>query len=147
MHQAAARLCEACGRIEPGAPARRWCAAPWFAAGLCIVAVIVQLAAIAPARAAPYCLQTVGIPPQCMFGDVGQCRKEALRVNGVCNVNPREVEFPKTPAGRFCLVQNGPILECRYVDRRTCDVESARRSAICVDSARPGTPDVDIFRQ
>ena len=112
-----------------------------------MVGVLTLLAAGSSAQAAPYCVQTVGLPAQCMFGDVSQCRAEALRVNGVCGVNAREVTLPKRPAGRFCLVQNGPIIYCAYVDRRTCDTESARRSAICVDSAAPGTPDVDIFRQ
>jgi hypothetical protein len=117
------------------------------ALGGCALAALATLAWSASAQAAPYCIQSVGLPPQCLFGDVSQCRREALRVNGVCGLNPKEVLLPKTPAGRFCLVHNGPIVECIYVDRRTCDTESARRSAICVDSARPGTPDVDIFRQ
>jgi len=114
--------------------------------GSCAVALVACLAGTAPAQAAPYCLQIVGVPPQCMFGDVVQCHRESLRANGRCTVNPREVQLPKAPVGRFCLVQNGPIVECGYADRRTCDEEADRRLAICADTA-PGTPDVDVFRR
>ncbi|HUA55666.1 MAG TPA: hypothetical protein VMB81_26005 [Candidatus Sulfotelmatobacter sp.] len=100
-----------------------------------------------PGHAAPYCLEAVGLPLQCVYADVQVCRRDALRTtSSVCTVNANEVKLPKMPAGRFCLVVNGPVVQCEYADRRTCDAEAARRSGICSDTAT-GTPDVDIFRQ
>jgi hypothetical protein len=119
----------------------------WLVLALCAGAWVVSLGLIAPAQAAPYCLQVVGIPSQCLYADVVQCRRDAERQHGTCGLNAREVPLPKVPGARFCLVMNGPVLQCSYVDRRTCDAEASRRSAICADSARPGTPDVDLFRQ
>jgi hypothetical protein len=101
----------------------------------------------APARAAPYCLSGFGLPLQCIYADVAVCRRDALRTtNSLCTVNTNEIRLPATPAGRFCLVLNGPVIQCMYPDRRTCDAEATLRSGICSDT-QVGRPDVDIFRQ
>ena len=121
-------------RLRDWLIASAWCASVAFGLG-------------ATGHAAPYCLTIVGLPNQCIYADVADCRREAQHQRGVCNVNKREVELPKIPAGRFCLVTNGPAIQCSYADRRTCEAEATRRSAICADSAPAGTPDVDIFRQ
>ena len=98
------------------------------------------------AIAAPYCLQIYGQPPVCIFADTRTCYKEAIRQKANCTTNPAEVIAPAFAPTRFCLVMTGPIFECAYNDRRTCDAQAAARGGICVDRT-PGNPDVDIFRR
>jgi hypothetical protein len=102
--------------------------------------------ALAPgaANAAPFCVQTVGASLGCLYADVAQCRAEARHLNGTCALNLAEVT---PPAGeRFCLVRNGPVIECLYPDRRSCETAATANRAICVD-ANPGgrRPDPDLI--
>ncbi|WP_119422671.1 hypothetical protein [Desertibaculum subflavum] len=99
----------------------------------------------APAAAAPFCLQATGVPPQCLFYDVAACRRQALRMNAVCGLNPKELMPPAT-GQRFCQVENGPVIQCLYPDRRSCDAATARRGGICIDAGDAASrPDPDLI--
>jgi len=123
--------------------ARRWTQLRRLGSTLCILAIA------APgnvAAAAPYCLSVVGIPAQCLYADVANCLRDAARQGGTCQVNAAEIKLPRFSTLRFCLVTNGPVIDCSYVDRRSCDLQATRRAAICADRA-PGQPDIDIFNR
>jgi hypothetical protein len=105
-------------------------------------ATLLGLLAADAAQAAPFCLQIMGAPPQCLYQDVAACRNDARRQNAVCGVNPREIAPP--PGGRFCSVSNGPVVQCLFPDRRSCDVAAARGGAICIDAGEDNArPDPD----
>lgn len=111
------------------------------------LAVTLGLSAITcSAMAAPYCLQIFGVSPQCIYGDVRACSREAARQHGNCTFNPGEIKAPASAAARFCMVFDGPGFDCSYVDRRTCDAQAPARGGICVDRT-PGQPDVNIFHR
>ena len=79
-----------------------------------------------PAIAAPFCVQTEALPPQCIFYDSGSCQQRATQLNGTCVVNGNEVRL--TPSiGHYCLVTGGSAAECIYVDMNSCDQEARRQ--------------------
>jgi hypothetical protein len=95
---------------------------------------------------APYCLSIPGVPPQCIYFDTHDCFREAGKQRGNCSLNAAEVTLPAYGSGRFCMVLNGPVIDCSYVDRRSCDDQAIGRSGICIDRT-PSQPDVDLFRR
>jgi hypothetical protein len=114
---------------------------------LCGLPALFALLALpaAPAAAAPFCLQATGMPPQCLFHDVAECRRQAARVNAVCGLNPKEL-LPPTTGQRFCQVSNGPVIQCMYADRRSCDASAARNNSICIDGGDASSrPDPDLI--
>lgn len=106
---------------------------------------VIALIGVAPVtQAAPYCLAIPGVPPQCLYTDAHDCFRQATRQHANCSVNPAEIRLPAGATDRFCLVQNGPIVDCSYVDRRSCDARAPALGGICVDRT-PTQPDVDLF--
>jgi hypothetical protein len=94
-------------------------------------------------HAAPFCIATESVPPQCIYYDAHDCRKEATRQGGICSVNPNELHV-STNVGQFCLVTSQQVSLCIYLDRGTCDAEAARQHGACVSSpgvAPSGAPD------
>ena len=84
-----------------------------------------------PAIAAPFCVQTEALPPQCIFYDSGSCQQRATQLNGNCVVNGNEVRL--TPSiGHYCLVTGGSAAECIYVDITSCDKEARRQQGACI---------------
>jgi hypothetical protein len=84
-----------------------------------------------PAIAAPFCVQTEALPPQCIFYDSGSCQQRATQLNGNCVVNGNEVRL--TPSiGHYCLVTGGSAAECIYVDINSCDKEARRQQGACI---------------
>jgi hypothetical protein len=112
------------------------------------LASISRLAAIAalmaqPVMAAPFCVQSQVVPPQCIYYDAQQCRQEALRQGGFCGVNPADVKLTEGP-GQFCVVTSGRSSVCAYLDRSTCEAEAARQGGTCAVSTKRvavGSPD------
>jgi len=96
------------------------------------------------AQAAPYCLAIPGVPPQCLYTDARDCFRQAARQHANCSVNAAEIRLPAGATDRFCLVQNGPVVDCSYADRRSCDARAPALGGICVDRT-PSQPDVDLF--
>jgi hypothetical protein len=61
-----------------------------------------------PAIAAPFCVGTEAVPPQCIYYDANSCQQRALQLGstGQCSVNPNEAHL--TPSiGHYCLVTSG----------------------------------------
>jgi hypothetical protein len=94
-------------------------------------------------NAAPICLQTQAIAPQCIYYDANQCRRDANRQGGICSANPREIR--DTPnVGQYCLLTSERVSLCVYSDRASCDADAARQNAACTYATgrRPsGAPD------
>ena len=85
------------------------------------------------ALAAPFCLQTQAIPPQCIYFDANTCRRDATQQQGFCVVNPEEVSV--TPGGGdYCLVTSTKASSCVFQDINACTREAARQGAVCVEA-------------
>lgn len=98
-----------------------------------------------PAIAAPFCVQTEALPPQCIFYDSGSCQQRATQMNGNCVVNSNEVHL--TPSiGHYCLVTGGSAALCIYVDINSCNKEAQRQQGACIIApGRPESPTPDPF--
>lgn len=113
------------------------------------ISVTTRLAALAmlcspPAIAAPFCIQSQVLTPQCIYYDAQQCDLAAQRQGAVCATNPREVKL--SPGnGQYCVVTSGQVSVCAYADRATCAKAAALQQGTCADApARAGgagTPD------
>lgn len=106
-------------------------------------AVLLGLLASAGAHAAPFCLGTQSVPPQCIYFDADSCRKEAGRQGGVCSANPQEVRVSSN-IGQFCVMTSQQVSLCIYLDRGTCEIAAAHQHGACVSSpgvAPSGAPD------
>jgi hypothetical protein len=97
-----------------------------------------------PALAAPFCIKSQVLPPQCIYVDARQCDREAQRQGAVCSVNPAELAL--TPGnGKYCVVTSSRISVCAYADRATCARDAALQQGTCTDAppriAGAGVPD------
>lgn len=98
-------------------------------AGLLLAATLPAPSALA----APFCMQTQSIPPQCIYFDASNCRRDAQRQQGFCVVNPQEVTLaPGT--GAYCLIGSGGAASCDFQDIRDCSREAAHQNAVCVQA-------------
>lgn len=86
-----------------------------------------------PANAAPFCIMTQTLPPQCIYVDAAECTREAARQGGACSANASELHLVQGIGG-FCVVTSGLASVCAYHDRQTCDREAARQRGACVDA-------------
>jgi hypothetical protein len=87
----------------------------------------------AAAEAAPFCIRSQILPPQCIYQDAQQCDREAQRQGGVCSTNPAELTL--TPGnGTFCVVTSSRISNCNYGDRTTCARAAASLQGTCTDA-------------
>jgi hypothetical protein len=96
------------------------------------------------AIAAPFCLTSDAIPPQCIYYDAGLCQREAGHQVAECVVNTKEVRL--TPSiGAYCLVTSTLASQCIYHDLDSCSKSAAPQQATCVRAAagagNPGGPD------
>ena len=111
-------------------------------AGLALVAT--------PAVAAPYCINIQGITAQCLYFDANECRIQANRAGGSCDVNPTEVTLPAGGTYPYCVVGAG-FSSCKFVDRGSCETEARRLKANCAQSyatgpaSAPPDPYRDLF--
>jgi hypothetical protein len=98
------------------------------------------------ASAAPYCVQTESIPPQCLYYDAASCAARAKQMNGYCSVNTAELRI--APAiGHFCLLASGNVATCYYPDDTSCEAEARRQRGVCVPApARDESPPPDPYR-
>ena len=107
----------------------------WFLLGALIAPVAAQ--------AAPFCLQSQSLSPQCIYYDAGSCQTEANRQGGVCSTNPSEVHLTGN-VGQYCMVTSQMVSLCIYSDRGTCAADAARQHGACTDLpivAPSGAPD------
>jgi hypothetical protein len=107
----------------------------------------VGLAAAPGANAAPFCVQSGAVPPQCLYFDAASCDARARQMNGSCTTNPAELRVSPGP-GHFCLITSGPVSSCLYFDGASCDVEAKRQHGVCIEQpARSESPPPDPYRQ
>ena len=94
------------------------------------------------AQAAPFCITSDALPPQCMYVDAQSCQADANRQGGVCVANPAELQTPPGP-GNFCVASGAGAMQCVYADRLNCLAEAQRINGACIEAnaTLAGTPD------
>jgi hypothetical protein len=104
------------------------------------------LAVPSVAQAAPFCVQTQAIPPQCIFVDAGSCSERATQMGGTCTVNRAEVHV-SVGLGHYCLLTSSQVSACIYADRSLCELEAHHQHGVCIDTPnRPESPAADPYR-
>jgi hypothetical protein len=107
---------------------------------------VLALAVPAPVSAAPFCVQTESVPPQCIYYDAASCNQRAVQMKGRCSVNPDGVRLVPS-IGHYCLVTSGMASLCIYTDETACLQEAQRQQGACVIApGRPESPAVDPYR-
>ena len=107
---------------------------------------IAALAVGRPAAAAPYCVQTEAIPPQCLYYDAPSCNARAKQMSGYCTINKAELKIAPG-IGHFCVLTSGNVSVCQYLDADSCNTEAHRQNGLCVAApARDESPAPDPFR-
>jgi hypothetical protein len=105
-----------------------------------------MMAAPLPVLGAPYCVETMSLPPQCMYFDPALCNTRANQLGGRCSANTAEVH-PVPNIGHYCLMTRGQVSLCIYPDLAVCNAEAQHQGGVCVDSPnRPESPGPDPFR-
>ena len=107
------------------------------------IPILLGLLIPAGGHAAPFCIGTEAVPPQCIYYDANDCRKQAVRQGGTCSANAAELHVT-TNLGQYCMVTSQRVSLCIYLDRGTCEADAARQHGACVSSpgvAPSGAPD------
>lgn len=100
----------------------------------------------APAAAAPFCVKSMAVPPQCLYVDAASCQQRAQQLGGDCIANPEELKV-QGEQGRYCMVTSDHAVSCIYEDQGACMMEAKHEQAVCVEAQnRPEAPDVDPYR-
>jgi hypothetical protein len=103
-------------------------------------------AAIPCAIAAPFCVRTEAVPPECLYFDAASCNTRAHQMNGSCSINLAELHIAPG-IGHYCLITSGPVSSCLYPDASSCDAEARRQNGVCVSApARSESPPPDPYR-
>ena len=95
------------------------------------VAGLVLLVAPLPVAAAPFCVQTQAIPPQCLYFDAQSCNDRARQMGGTCTVNTEEAHI-SAGLGHYCLFTSAQVSACIYPERDACDAEAKHQHGVCV---------------
>ena len=107
----------------------------------------VLLTAPLPVLAAPYCVQTQAIAPQCIYADPASCTARATQMGGSCTVNPQELHV-SAGLGHYCLLTSGTASSCIYADRESCAREAMHQQGVCIEAPdRPESPGPDPYRE
>src|SRR5579871_5315996 len=104
---------------------------------------------VAPATAvaAPFCVQTQAIPPQCIFFDAASCDKRANEMGGYCTVDTSQVKV-SSGVGHYCLFTSSMVSYCVYSDIDQCNREARHQQGVCIPAPdRPESPGADPYRQ
>lgn len=96
----------------------------WFAA---------VAACASPAMAAPFCIQSQSLPPQCNYYDAHECQREATRQGGTCSVNTQQLTL-QPGVGQYCVVTSEGVSMCYYADLGTCQAEATRQNGACTEA-------------
>lgn len=97
-----------------------------------LLGLLLTLAAPAAVQAAPFCVQTMAVPPQCMYVDANSCRQRAAQMGGECTVNPAETRIVSAGLGQYCTVTSDGASSCVYPDLGSCSAAAARLGAACI---------------
>lgn len=98
-----------------------------------------------PAFAAPFCVQTQAMPPECAYVDAVQCRKRASQLKGLCVANAAELVIPPGGTGRYCLVLSSRYAQCVYADRDSCERDAGPASGVCIEKT-PSSVQEDPYK-
>ncbi len=99
-----------------------------------------------PAAAAPFCVQTQALPPQCIYFDAGSCNERARQLQGYCSANPSEGHVA-AGLGHYCLLTSSQVSLCIYTDRDDCNRDALREHGVCVQATvLPESPGADPYR-
>jgi hypothetical protein len=82
------------------------------------------------AFAAPFCIESQALPPQCNYYDAAECQSDAARQGGVCSANAHEFTLQPN-IGQYCLATSYGAAFCVYPDRASCMAEAVRQHAAC----------------
>lgn len=97
-------------------------------------ALLLATALPAPsALAAPFCLQTPAVPPQCIYFDTANCRRDAAHQGGFCVVNPEEIAL-NPGVGTVCMVTSTRASSCAFQSYNECTREAAHQGGVCVEA-------------
>ena len=103
--------------------------------------LIAAIGLIAPgAWAAPYCVQSRTIPPQCIYVDANECSKRAQQMQGSCSVNPNEIKI-SSAVSAYCVTDSTRNLQCGFASYDSCSSEASRRHGFCV-RVEPSAPNL-----
>ena len=94
---------------------------------------LLLLAMPLPAVAAPFCVYSEALPPQCIYFDAQSCAKRAKQLGAFCSVTGNEVQL-STAMGHYCLLTSGLASSCVYVDEALCNRDAAQQRGVCVRS-------------
>lgn len=93
-----------------------------------------------PSLAAPFCVRTQELPPQCEFVDPVQCRHRAEELHGLCTANPAELVIRSGETEPYCLVLSSRTAECIYADRSSCEQDAAPAGGVCIEHSELNVP-------
>lgn len=82
------------------------------------------------ASAASFCLAGPGLSPQCIYDDVGTCKRAARPPSTDCFAN-EEVKLMQHGNAEYCLVTSQRVAECIYSDRGQCNAQALKQNAVC----------------
>lgn len=83
--------------------------------------------------AAPFCIESQALPPQCMYYDAASCQREATRQQAACSVNVKELPLSNN-VGQYCMVSSDGASQCFYSDRTTCAAAATRQHGLCTNA-------------
>ncbi len=83
-----------------------------------------------PAIAAPFCIESQALPPQCNYYDASECQSDAARQGGVCSANAHALTL-QPGIGQYCLATSYGASFCVYPDRATCMADAIRQHGAC----------------
>jgi hypothetical protein len=113
---------------------------------LMLAQILTGSLAVSDATAAPFCVQTEAIPPQCLYVDAPSCDAAAKRMGGYCSINEREMRIAPG-IGHFCMVTSTLVSSCFYPDNVSCEADARRQHGVCVTQpTRAESPPPDPFR-
>ena len=106
---------------------------------------LLLLAMPLPAVAAPFCVESAALPPQCIYFDAASCAQRASQLGAYCSVNANEVHV-QAAVGHYCLLTSTLVSSCIYVDRGSCDRDAAQQHGVCAQSTTlPESPAGDPY--
>jgi hypothetical protein len=106
---------------------------------------LLLLAVPLPAVAAPFCVESEALPPQCIYFDAASCGKRAAQLGATCSVNGNEVHV-SAAIGHYCLLTSSLVSSCIYVDQANCNRDAVQQPGVCVRSTSlPESPAADPY--
>jgi hypothetical protein len=94
------------------------------------------------AFAAPFCLTSLAIPPQCLYYDVTLCNRDSAKQGGNCVPNPAE-QHAGVGSGQYCMMTSQGVTLCNFLNRESCAAEAVRQHGACYhdEQRAAGVPD------